>query len=73
MAQPVPAYCHLDGYAALVDFFALAKCKRIVQMTKYTTFSLAAALTGDVPLLNFYRNESDAGHRLDIWRSVLRV
>ncbi len=62
----------VPGNPALVDFFALSRCTRIVQMTKYSTFSLAAALVGDVPLVNFYRDESGVGHRLDIWRSALR-
>jgi hypothetical protein len=59
------------GAPALADFFALARCSVIVQMTKYSTFSLAAALAGRVPLVNFFLDHSGRGHRLDIWRRAL--
>ena len=72
VSSPPAAHSHLTGYEALVDFFALSVCARIIQMTKYSTFSLAAALVGDRELVNFYRDDSKAGHRLDIWKSVLR-
>jgi hypothetical protein len=61
------------GAAALADFFALSRCSIIVQMTKYSTFSLASSLVGDVPLINFFWDQRGAGHRLDIWRSALRL
>ena len=69
-----PAHRRLPGYSALVDFFCLAGCAQIVQMTKHSTFSLAAALLGDRPLVNFYRAEIGVGigSRLDIWRSAVR-
>jgi hypothetical protein len=70
-ASPPPPYRHLPGYEALVDFFALSRSSRIIQMTKYSTYSLAAAMVGGIPLINFYAEKSDAGHRLDIWRSAL--
>jgi hypothetical protein len=38
------------GFAALADFFALSRCERIVQMTKYSNFTLAAALVGGRPI-----------------------
>jgi len=59
------------GYPALVDFFSLTRCARIIQMTKYSTYSIAAAISGGLPLVNFFDNESGVGNRLDIWRSVL--
>ena len=59
------------GYPAVVDFFSLTRCARIVQMTKYSTYSIAAAICGGLPLVNFFDNESGVGNRLDIWRSVL--
>jgi hypothetical protein len=59
------------GLEAIVDFFALSRSLRIVQMTKYSTFSTAAALAGDVPLVNCCPKDSPAGHRIDIWKSVL--
>ena len=34
------------GFAPLVDFFALSRCARIVQMTRYSNFTTAAALVG---------------------------
>lgn len=66
-----PEHSQISGYAALVDFFCLARCSEIIQMTKYSTYSIAAALVGDVPLVNFYQNDHGIGNRLDIWRSVL--
>jgi hypothetical protein len=62
---PPPA---LVGGGALLDFFALTRCALIVQMTKYSTFSMAAALAGNLPLVNFQRG---AASRLDLWRSAL--
>jgi hypothetical protein len=61
----------LVGAGALADFFALASCSAIVQMTKYSTFSLAAALAGRAPLVNFFQDRTGRGHRLDIWRGAL--
>ena len=60
------------GSLALVEFFALSRCVKIVQMTKYSTFSLAAALVRGAPLVNFYKDITGVGHRLDIWRGSLR-
>ena len=59
------------GYEALVDFFALSRCPRIIQMTKYSTYSMAAAIVGDLPLVNLYRGESGVTHLLDIWKNTL--
>jgi hypothetical protein len=70
-ARPPQVPASMAGAAALVDFFALSRCRPIVQMTKYSTFSLAAALAGGAPLVNFYTDNSGRGHRLDIWRSTL--
>ena len=70
VANPSSEHKHLTGYEATVDFFALSRCKRVVQMTKYSTFSMAAALVGKKPLVNFYRDTTGVGHRLDAWRSV---
>ncbi len=69
-AEAAPG-AELPGYDALVDFFALSRCARILQLTKFSTFSIAAALVGDAPLVNFYRGGGGAGHLLDLWRSVL--
>jgi hypothetical protein len=70
-APPAQAPSSMPGSRALVDFFALSRCRTIVQMTKYSTFSLAAALIGGAPLVNFYGEGAGPGHRLDIWRSAL--
>ena len=71
LPDPEQAPRGLVGAPALADFFALARCSAIVQMTKYSTFSLAAALAGRVPLVNFFQDHTGRGHRLDIWRSAL--
>jgi len=70
-ANPAARYRREPGYGALVDFFSLSRCKRIIQMTKYSTFSIAASITGNIPLVNLYRDDSGVGHRLDIWKSTL--
>ena len=53
----VQAPASLAGARSLVDFFALSRCRPIVQMTKYSTFSLAAALAGSTPLVNSSQTE----------------
>jgi hypothetical protein len=67
-----PAHANQPGYDSIVDFFALSRTQRIIQMTKYSTFSIAAAICGDVPLVNLDRRDSAVGNRIDIWKSVLR-
>jgi hypothetical protein len=62
-----------SGYAALVDFFALSQCSRIIQMTKYSTFSIAAAIRGNVPLVNLHPADAPVGTRLGNWESALRT
>jgi hypothetical protein len=64
-------YRHIPGYAALVDFFALSRCIRIIQMTKYSTFSIAAAMIGGIPLVNFSEGNSKLDNRLNIWKNTL--
>lgn len=71
VAAPPAEHLHRPGFAALVDFFALARSARVLQVTKYSTFSMAASLVGGVPLVNLYSGESSTGHRLDLWKSVL--
>jgi len=41
------------GFAAQVDFFALARCRQIIQVTRYSNFSLAAAIMANCELVNF--------------------
>lgn len=38
----------------VLDMMRFATCDRILQVAKYSSFSTAAALLGDVPLINFY-------------------
>lgn len=71
LSTPVAKYAGAAGYGALVDFFALSRCKKIVQMTKYSTFSMTAAMIGNVPLLNFFSTRNETGSRVDIWRSAI--
>ena len=71
LSAPVAEYSDMEGYEALVDFFALSRCKKIVQMTKYSTFSMAAAMIGNVPLLNFFNPSKEMGSRVDVWRSAI--
>ena len=64
----------LIGLDDLVEFFTLSKCKYIMQMTKYSAYSMAAAMVGDIPLLNVYRGEGgEAGHLLDMWKDSLTL
>ncbi|MGI9658784.1 MAG: hypothetical protein ACR2OD_07740 [Gaiellaceae bacterium] len=60
-----------EGFDALADFFALSRCARVVQMTKYSTFSIAAALVGGLPLVNFFEDDRGTGHRLELWQRTL--
>lgn len=71
VSAPVAKYAGPAGYEALVDFFALSRCRQIVQMTKYSTFSMAAAMIGNVPLMNFFGSHNETGSRVDIWRSAI--
>lgn len=71
LSAPVAKYAGPPGYEALVDFFALSRCQKILQMTKYSTFSMAAAMIGNVPLANFFDTGSETGSRVDIWRSAI--
>jgi len=65
-----PSLSNKPGAEALLDFFALASTSRIIQMSKYSTFSMAAALTGNIPLVNLYDDESKAGTCLDVWAAT---
>lgn len=60
-----------DGYGALLDFFALSRCRRVLQMTKYSTFSIAAAIVGGIPLVNLHPSDAVIQSRIENWHSVL--
>ena len=47
------AFLLIDGYAVIYDYFALSGCHQIIQMSEYSTFSIAAAIIGQVQLINF--------------------
>ena len=59
------------GLPALADLFALSRCKSIIQMTKYSTYSMAAAMIGDTPIHNVYRAVEGEDYRLNLWRPTL--
>lgn len=65
------------NFVPILDFFALSKCKCIIQGIKYSSFSTASALIGKGELINF-------GHKLvsssqsnlqetNLWKTVLHV
>lgn len=60
------------GYAALCDFFALSRCRQTIQMSKYSTFSIAAAIVGQVPLMNFLPEGGIKQNRIYHWQRTLR-
>ena len=43
----------MSGYAAVRDMFYLSRCARILMGTKFSTFSVLAAIVGQVPTVNF--------------------
>lgn len=53
VSDPPPATEQRKGFGAFVDFFALARCRRIVQMTRYSNFSLMPAIIGGCEIVNF--------------------
>ena len=59
-----------DG-TVLGDFFLLTQCSKILQVTRYSTFSMAASVVGDVPLVNFGNSDFHNGVRW--WESVLHL
>lgn len=61
---------HVGAYE-LLEMFCLRKCKTIVQSTRYSTFSMAAALMSQKPLINFSDHRPD--WLLYAWRPCLHV
>ena len=55
--------------SVLGDFFALAYCDAVLQVTRYSTFSMAASLVGRVPLVNF--GNSMLSNAENLWSDVL--
>lgn len=61
------------GFDAVLDFFALSQCERILQGIGYSTFSMAASLVHDIPLTNFCRKPStQPSYFLNWWLPLLR-
>lgn len=54
----------------MLDMMCLSKCKIVCQLTKVSTFSLAAALIGDKPLHNFYDGPNPY---LDVWDDTVNI
>lgn len=63
------------GWAPVLDFFALSRCRKIVQGIGYSTFSMAASLVGGgIPLVNLHMPAvDDPGYLLNWWTPVLNV
>ena len=53
-----------------IDFFRLSRCKRILQMSRHSPFSLAAAAVGAAELVHF---SDERNWLLDRWSSVVRL
>lgn len=53
----------------LGDFFALAYSDAVLQVTRYSTFSMAASMVGRIPLVNFGNSLLTNGEH--IWTDVL--
>lgn len=66
---PPPPYA-VSGLAAVVDLFRLAACDRILMVSKFSSFSLAAALVGARPLRVFLRAEES---QAALWEGVARL
>ena len=64
----------LEGYKSVLDMFCLSKCKQIFQGVKYSTFSMASALIGDVPIINYaHLLDSYNVNWLHAWSSALNI
>lgn len=61
---------HIGAYE-LLEMFCMRKCKAIVQNTRYSTFSMAAALMSQKPLINFSEHRPD--WLLYAWKPCLHV
>lgn len=54
------------------DFFFLSRCKEIIQCIKYSTFSMTAAIIGQVPLINFHAEDYKMTNNLiNSWAPLL--
>lgn len=70
----LPELPDVQGLAAAVDLFTLARCGVVMQGTGYSTFSMVASLIGGGRLRNLLpRAGWDACHFLRWWAPVLRL
>ena len=60
-----------NNVSILNDFFALAYSDAILQVTRYSTFSMAASLVGRVPLVNF--GNSMLTNAENVWSDVIML
>ncbi|MEM1110653.1 MAG: hypothetical protein AAGI11_01980 [Pseudomonadota bacterium] len=58
------------GGHAVLDYFALSRCKAVIQGTRFSTFSLAASLMGRRTLVNLDRGHSLRLSAINNWRST---
>jgi hypothetical protein len=56
---------------AVVDFFSLSKCKNIIQGIKHSTFTMMAAMVGNVPMHTFAKHDRNAV--LHLWKECLTI
>jgi len=62
------------NYSSVLDLFCLSKCKTIIQGTRYSAFSVVAALLGNQKIINLSRHlESDHLCIMYLWNSVLTI
>jgi hypothetical protein len=62
------------GFNAILDLFCLSKCKKIYQGIKYSTFSMIAALIGNIELIN-YSHVLKTNNRslIHCWKSAINI
>jgi hypothetical protein len=63
-----------DNYNAILDFFCLSKCKKIFQGTKYSTFSISAAIIGNTEIINYaHKLECYNNWLMHIYNPVIKI
>lgn len=73
VCDPPPASDHRKGFGAQVDFFALARCRRIVQMTRFSHFSLMPAVISSCEIVNFDPLGEKEESYMDRWSDVANI
>ena len=59
------------GFDAVLDLFCLSRCKCIIQGTKYSSFSITAALIGKKPLVNYLLKDHNIVTH--IWKDCINL